>query len=135
MDPEGLKLKSKYTVPVNADFNIHNAHVMCVYSNQPSQIYFQRILTGDHLCGKLLFTWLSLVVSMMVPFCAAFFPRDALDEIWDLIESVSEGFPKYSYDIKYVSFMIQKKYKMSTIIDILTPLGSRYENERLTWGI
>ena len=81
------------------------------------------LLTGDHLCGKLLFTWLSLVVSMMVPFCAAFFPRDALDEIWDLIESVFEGFPKYSYDIKYVSFMIQKKYKMSTIIDILTPLA------------
>ena len=25
-----------------------------------------------------------------------FFPRDVLDEIWDLIESVSEGFPSYS---------------------------------------
>ena len=24
-----------------------------------------------------------------------FFPRDVLDEIWDLIESVSEGFPTY----------------------------------------
>ena len=23
----------------------------------------------------------------------SFFPRDVLDEIWDLIESVSEGFP------------------------------------------
>ena len=23
------------------------------------------------------------------------FPRDVLDEIWDLIESVSEGFPTY----------------------------------------
>ena len=26
----------------------------------------------------------------------SFFPRDVLDEIWDLIESVSEGFPTYS---------------------------------------
>ena len=26
----------------------------------------------------------------------SFFPQDALDEIWDLIESVSEGFPTYS---------------------------------------
>ena len=25
------------------------------------------------------------------------FPRDVLDEIWDLIESVSEGFPTYPY--------------------------------------
>ena len=24
------------------------------------------------------------------------FPRDVSDEIWDLIESVSEGFPSYS---------------------------------------
>ena len=28
----------------------------------------------------------------------SFFQRDVLDEIWDLIESVSEGFPSYSYD-------------------------------------
>ena len=27
----------------------------------------------------------------------SFFPRDVLDEIWDLIESVSEGFPTYSF--------------------------------------
>ena len=29
-------------------------------------------------------------------FYAVFFPRDVFDEIWDLIESVSEGFPTYS---------------------------------------
>ena len=29
--------------------------------------------------------------------CCLFFPRDVLDEIWDLTESVSEGFPTYSY--------------------------------------
>ena len=27
----------------------------------------------------------------------SFFPRDALDKIWDLIESVSAGFPTHSY--------------------------------------
>ena len=47
---------------------------------------------GDHLCGKLLFTWLSLSMSMMVSFVLSFFPQDILDEIWDLIESVSEFF-------------------------------------------
>ena len=26
----------------------------------------------------------------------SFFPRNVLDEIWDLIESVSDGFPTYS---------------------------------------
>ena len=33
---------------------------------------------------------------MMVSFCAVHFPRDVFDEILDLIESVSEGFPTYS---------------------------------------
>ena len=32
---------------------------------------------------------------MMVSFCAVLFPRDVLDEILDLIASVSEGFPTY----------------------------------------
>ena len=45
---------------------------------------------------KLLFTWLSLVMSMMVSFVLSFFPRDVLDEILNLIESVSEDFPSYS---------------------------------------
>ena len=49
-------------------------------------------LAGDRLYGKLLFPWLSRVMSMMVSFCAVPFPRDVLDEIWDLIESVSECF-------------------------------------------
>ena len=44
-------------------------------------------LAGDHL---------SLVMSFIASFCAVLFPRDVLDEIWDLIESVSEGFPTYS---------------------------------------
>ena len=53
-------------------------------------------LACDHLYGKVLFTWLSLVMSMMVSIYAVLFPPDVLDEICDLIESVSEGFPTYS---------------------------------------
>ena len=34
----------------------------------------------------------SLVVSLMASFVLCFFPLDLLDEIWDLIESVSGGF-------------------------------------------
>ena len=40
-------------------------------------------LAGDHQYGKLLFTWLSLVMSLMVSFCAVFFPRDVLDQVCD----------------------------------------------------
>ena len=52
-------------------------------------------LAGDHLFGKYLFTWLSLVMSYWCLFVLSFFPRDVLDEIWDLIGSVSEGFSTY----------------------------------------
>ena len=51
-------------------------------------------LAGDHLNGKLMFTWLSLVMSLVL-FCASLFPQDVLDEIWDIIESISEGFTTY----------------------------------------
>ena len=34
-------------------------------------------------------------MSIMVSFCVVFFPRGVLDEILNLIESVSEGFPSY----------------------------------------
>ena len=53
-------------------------------------------LAGGHLYGKQLFTWLSLVVSLVASFVLSFFPLDVLDEIWDLIESVSQGFVTYS---------------------------------------
>ena len=53
-------------------------------------------LAGGHLYGKQLFTWLSLVVSLMASFCTVLFPLDVLNEIWDLTESVSEGFLTYS---------------------------------------
>ena len=56
-------------------------------------------LSGGHLYGKQLFTWLSLVVSFIASFVLSFFPLDGIsktDGIWDLIESVSEGFLIYS---------------------------------------
>ena len=54
-------------------------------------------LASDHLYGKWLFTWLSLVMSLMVfYFVLSFFPLDVLDEIWDRIESVPEDFPTFS---------------------------------------
>ena len=34
---------------------------------------------------------------MLVSFVLSFFPRDVLDEILNLIGSVSEGFPSYSF--------------------------------------
>ena len=54
-------------------------------------------LAGGHLYVKQLFTWLSLMVSLMASSVLSFFPLDVLDGIWDLIESVSEGFFTYSY--------------------------------------
>ena len=63
---------------------------------------FNVILAGGHLYGKQLFTWLSLMVSLMASFVLSFFPLDVLDEIWDLIESVSEGFLAYSFNILIV---------------------------------
>ena len=63
-------------------------------------------LAGGRLCGKQLFTWLSLVVSLMASFVLSFFPLDVLDEIWDLIGSVSEGFLTYSFSIESGSLTI-----------------------------
>ena len=47
-------------------------------------------------------------MSMMVSFVLSFFPRDVLDEILNLIESVSEDFPSYSFITKYTDIFVQK---------------------------
>ena len=57
-------------------------------------------------------------MSMMVSFVLSFFPRDVLDEILNLIESVSEDFPSYSYhlnvylylEVIHLSNMISTKF-------------------------
>ena len=38
-------------------------------------------------------------MSLMVSFVLSLFPRDVLDEVWVLAESVSEVFPTYFYAI------------------------------------
>ena len=63
-------------------------------------------LPGGHLYGKQLFTWLSPMVSLMASlFVLSFFPLDVLDETWDVIESVSEGFLTYS-KITYRDYIV-----------------------------
>ena len=52
-------------------------YVIYKYKNRYKYLLNVR-LAGDHLCGKLLFTWLSLVMSMVVSFCAVFFPTRCL---------------------------------------------------------
>ena len=66
-------------------------------------------LVDGHLYGKQLFTWVSLVVSLMASFCAVLFPTGCLDEIWDVIESVSEGFLTYSYSFNEILCLRSKK--------------------------
>ena len=66
-------------------------------------------LAGGHLYGKQLFTWLSLVVSLMASFVLSFFQLDILDEIWDLTESVSEGFLTCSWVIQLQNRVFSSK--------------------------
>ena len=80
-----------------------NILIMCymdsldkTFSVENTGLKFNVRLAGGHLYGKQLFTWLSLVVFLMASFVLSFFPLDVLDEIWDLIESASEGFLTYS---------------------------------------
>ena len=56
----------------------------------------------------------------------SFFPRDALDEILDLFESVSEGFPSYSlfylsYDVAVIQW-ITSCYKNRMTTRVITVL-------------
>ena len=50
-------------------------------------------------------------MSMMVSFVLSFFPRDVLDEILNLIESVSEDFPSYSLIVIQIK-TCKKPWKM-----------------------
>ena len=47
-------------------------------------------LAGGHLCGKLLFNWLALVMSMMVSFCAVLFSTRCLSEGFRTYSCISE---------------------------------------------
>ena len=60
-------------------------------------------------------------MSMMVSFVLSFFPRDVLDEILNLIGSVSEGFPSYScrygdtFPSPYTKLIIHCGYLLSKL--------------------
>ena len=72
-------------------------------------------LAGGYLYGKQLSTWLSLMVSLSASFCAVLFPLDVLDKIWDLTESVSEGFFTYSYTEFQIIIGAEQQYRFENI--------------------
>ena len=54
---------------------------------------------------------------MMVSFVLSFFPRDVLDEILNLIESVSEDFPSYfSFVYKILKVIIESVINNESVI-------------------
>ena len=55
-------------------------------------------------------------MSMMVSFVLSFFPRDVLDEILNLIESVSEDFPSYSSIAHNFSLSSARRPDMTEIL-------------------
>ena len=62
-------------------------------------------------------------MSMMVSFVLSFFPRDVLDEILNLIESVSEDFPSYSvYLSLHFTYLIDPR-SMSCSAKAITKLS------------
>ena len=84
-------------------------------------------LAGGRLYGKQLFTWLSLtapLVPLMGSFVLSFFPLDVLDEIWDLIESVSEGFLTYSFKT-YISTSNSKYRIFNSLFSKYTDVKSQ----------
>ena len=50
-------------------------------------------------------------MSMMVSFVLSFFPRDVLDEILNLIESVSEDFPSYFFTFQSQSLLFDTDFR------------------------
>ena len=72
---------------------------------------------------------------MMVSFVLSFFPRDVLDEILNLIESVSEDFPSYSYNTFLTS--IQGCYAVIRLHHRRLKFGPsillKYQNENRRW--
>ena len=77
------------------------------------------------------------MVSLLASFCAVLFsPLDVLDEIWDVIESVSEGFLTYSWVHSHVpenkaqsrqwvgpGFQRPKKFKIQPSAGKVMPVG------------
>ena len=66
-------------------------------------------------------------MSMMVSFVLSFFPRDVLDEILNLIESVSEDFPSYfcliQFKLKYFNTNHQTGKGMLLLLSMTKIVG------------
>ena len=58
----------------------------------------------------------------MVSFVLSFFPRDVLDEIFDLIELISEGFPTYSCTITVLHINRLSKTESAIFVSLLCSL-------------
>ena len=73
-------------------------------------------------------------MSMMVFFVLSFFSRDVLDEILNLIESVFEGCPTYSYYINLKEFLQEHKLhtKRETRV-ILRSFGFSSGDSAMIW--
>ena len=70
-------------------------------------------------------------MSMMVSFVLSFFPRDVLDEILNLIESVSEDFPSYSIVNQFIytlvrTYMPNIRILAKAVIKIFCSQGCSY---------
>ena len=57
-------------------------------------------------------------MSLVVSFCAVFLPRDVLDEIVDLVESVSEGFPTFS-SLQFIEIDIVSHHKIQVATSLV----------------
>ena len=71
-------------------------------------------------------------MSLVVPFCASFPERDVFDEVWDLIESVSEGFPTYLYKHLFVVYIIRVSFVyISVSVTVWCPSAVRHNVKML----
>ena len=65
---------------------------------------------------------------MLVSFVLSFFPRDVLDEILNLIGSVSEGFPSYSYKNDFLFQSYFSKYDIIGLCETWAIMGDKFES-------
>ena len=72
-------------------------------------------------------------MSMMVSFVLSFFPRDVLDEILNLIESVSEDFPSYSYILSR-SHCVKYTHKCTYKLQILAFQPIHQEHKKVEYS-
>ena len=72
-------------------------------------------------------------MSMMVSFVLSFFPRDVLDEILNLIESVSEDFPSYTFisilRVVHAGFTLRRLSRSNSKTVTVRRKGGRVQSE------